>query len=194
MIDLFGQLDLKTAGVVAGVATFVLLAAQVIDAWKDMSAIEKAASVIGLLLVAVSTLAVALGALSGLGGAVLAAAGIATGIAMVTSAVNSANKRAEAANASSRATNAYPAYANGGVIPPNDPYLALVGDNKTEREIIAPESTLRQIYREESGSGGGYRPVSVNATMQLDGVTVGRLIVPYIDNENSRRGVSIVDK
>lgn len=194
VIDMFGQLDLKTAGVVAGVAAFVILAAQVIDAWKDMSPIEKAAASIGLLLIAVSTLAVALGALTGLGGALLAAAGLAAGIAMVTKAVNDANNRAKSASASSGATNAYPAYANGGVIPPNDPYLALVGDNKTEREIIAPESTLRQIYREESGNSGGYRPVNVSATMQVDGVTFGRLIVPYIDNETARRGVSIVDE
>ena len=107
-------------------------------------------------------------------------------------AVNSANSKAKTATGNEY--NAYPAYANGGVIPPNDPYLALVGDNKTEREIIAPESTLRQIYREENGSGGGYRPVSVNAIMQVDGVTFGRLMVPYIDDETARRGVSIVNK
>ena len=191
-IELFSKLNLQTGFVVAGIGTFVALAAQVISAWSDMSAIERAASVIGLLLVAVSTLAVALGALTGIGGALVAAAGLVTGIALVTNAVNSAQKRAKAATGNEY--NAYPAYANGGVIPPNDPYLALVGDNKTEREIIAPESTLRQIYREENGSGGGYRPVSVNAIMQVDGVTFGRLMVPYIDDETARRGVSIVDK
>jgi hypothetical protein len=191
-IELFSKLNLQTGLVVAGIGTFVALAAQVISAWSDMSAIERAASVIGLLLVAVSTLAVALGALTGIGGALVAAAGIVTGIALVTNAVNSAQKRAKAATGNEY--NAYPAYANGGVIPPNDPYLALVGDNKTEREIIAPESTLRQIYREENGSGGGYRPVSVNAIMQVDGVTFGRLMVPYIDDETARRGVSIVNK
>lgn len=188
----FGALGLKTAAVVAGVIAFAALASKVIDAWSDMSAIERAASVIGLLLIAVSTLAVALGALTGLGGAVLAAAGLAAGIAMVVAAVNAANKRAEATKASND-LNAYPAYANGGVIPPNDPYLAVVGDNKTEREIIAPESTLRKIYREENSNYNAPRSTSLNAVMQVDGVTFGRLFVPYIDSENARRGISIVD-
>lgn len=79
-IELFSKLNLQTGFVVAGIGTFVALAAQVISAWSDMSAIERAASVIGLLLVAVSTLAVALGALTGIGGALVAAAGLVTGI------------------------------------------------------------------------------------------------------------------
>ena len=157
-----------------------------------MSTLEKAISVLGMLAAAAAVLAIALNAVSGPIGIALVVAGLVGGIAAVLLAVNSANSKAKAATGNEY--NTYPAYANGGVIPPNDPYLALVGDNKTEREIIAPESTLRQIYREENGSGGGYRPVSVNAIMQVDGVTFGRLMVPYIDDETARRGVSIVNK
>lgn len=192
LIDLFGKLNMETGFTVAGILTFVALAAQVISAWSDMSALERAVSVLGLLLVAVSALAVALGALTGIGGAVLAAAGIAAGIAMVTGVVSSVNKRRSAANDTS--LNAYPAYANGGVIPPNDPYLALVGDNKREREIIAPESTLRKIYREESSARGSSYAGSQTVVMQVDGVTFARVMAPYMDGEEGRRGVSIIGK
>ena len=192
LIDLFSKLNATTGLTVAGIVTFIALAAQVISAWSDMSSLERAVSVLGLLLVAVSTLAVALGALSGIGGAVLAAAGIAAGIAMVTSTVGAVNKRRSAANDTS--LNAYPAYADGGVIPPNDPYLALVGDNKREREIIAPESTLRKIYREESSARSSSYTGSQTVVMQVDGVTFARVMAPYMDGEDTRRGVSIIGK
>lgn len=192
LIDLFGKLNMETGFTVAGIITFVALAAQVISAWSDMSALERAVSVIGLLLVAVSALAVALGALTGVGGAIIAAAGIAAGIAMVTGVVSSVNKRRSAANDTS--LNAYPAYADGGIIPPNDPYLALVGDNKREREIIAPESTLRKIYREESSARGSSYAGSQTVVMQVDGVTFARVMAPYMDGEEGRRGVSIIGK
>lgn len=39
-----------------------------------------------------------------------------------------------------------PGYANGGVIMPNSPQLIMVGDNKREREIIAPESAMKQAF------------------------------------------------
>lgn len=191
-VGLLDKMDLKTAGVVGGLVLLVDLALKVADAWKNMSTLEKAISVLGMLAAAAAVLAIALNAVSGPIGIALVVAGLVGGIAAVLLAVNSANSKAKTATGNEY--NAYPAYANGGVIPPNDPYLALVGDNKTEREIIAPESTLRQIYREENGNGGGYRPVSVNAIMQVDGVTFGRLMVPYIDDETARRGVSIVNK
>lgn len=43
-----------------------------------------------------------------------------------------------------------PAYASGGVIAPNKPQLALVGDHRTQRELIAPEDMIRKIVREET--------------------------------------------
>ncbi len=45
---------------------------------------------------------------------------------------------------------AIPRLAKGGVIPPGLERLFIAGDNKTENEIIAPESTFRKIVREEN--------------------------------------------
>lgn len=50
-----------------------------------------------------------------------------------------------------------PYLAKGAVIPPNSPFAAVLGDQKQGRNIETPEALLRQIVREESGSGGQYR-------------------------------------
>lgn len=44
-----------------------------------------------------------------------------------------------------------PLLAQGGVTGVNDPFMAVVGDNKTQREIITPENLMRDIVREEGG-------------------------------------------
>jgi TP901 family phage tail tape measure protein len=45
--------------------------------------------------------------------------------------------------------------AQGGVAQPNSPFLAILGDNRTQREVIAPEDMLRQVFSEEVGKTGG---------------------------------------
>ena len=51
-----------------------------------------------------------------------------------------------------------PGFAEGGVALPGDPFLAILGDNRTQREVIAPEDMLREVFRSElsgaSDSGG----------------------------------------
>lgn len=48
-----------------------------------------------------------------------------------------------------------PYLASGAVIPPNKEFLAVLGDQKQGNNIEAPESLIRRIVREESGSGRG---------------------------------------
>lgn len=48
-----------------------------------------------------------------------------------------------------------PGYADGGVIAPNSPQLIMVGDNKREREIIAPESAMKQAFIDALSTVGG---------------------------------------
>lgn len=54
-----------------------------------------------------------------------------------------------------------PYLASGAVIPPNAPFMAVLGDQKRGTNIETPESLLRQIIQEELGSnqggGGNYR-------------------------------------
>lgn len=53
-----------------------------------------------------------------------------------------------------------PYLATGAVIPPNAPFMAMLGDQKHGTNLEAPESLLRQIVREETAGqrgGGSYR-------------------------------------
>ncbi len=69
-------------------------------------------------------------------------------------------------------------YASGGVIEPNNPMLALVGDNKSEREVITPESLMRRVVREESGGGRG--GVEVVAEFRGTDDQLVRLLAPKL--------------
>lgn len=48
-----------------------------------------------------------------------------------------------------------PHLASGAVIPPNQEFLAMLGDQKSGNNIEAPEGLIRKIVREESGKGNG---------------------------------------
>lgn len=50
-----------------------------------------------------------------------------------------------------------PMLATGAVIPPNAPFMAVLGDQKHGNNIEAPESLIRKVVREESGNAGGSR-------------------------------------
>lgn len=57
-----------------------------------------------------------------------------------------------------------PYLATGAVIPPNAPFMAVLGDQKSGNNIEAPESLLRKLIREEAGAfqkGGGDIRLSV---------------------------------
>jgi hypothetical protein len=81
--------------------------------------------------------------------------------------------------------------ADGAVIPPNAPFMAVMGDQRRGTNLEAPESLIRQIVREESGGGGGQ-----NITITFGG-TMGELVrqlKPYIERETSRVGGNMMAK
>jgi hypothetical protein len=81
-----------------------------------------------------------------------------------------------------------PRLATGAVIPPNAEFAAILGDNKKENEILAPEGLIRQIIQEELGS------IKTDVEIKFSG-SLGSLVrelKPYIDKENTRIGSSLV--
>ncbi len=64
-----------------------------------------------------------------------------------------------------------PMLAQGGVIPANREFLAVLGDQKHGNNIEAPEGLIRKIVREESGNG------SYTFIAQLDGRTIFREVI-----------------
>ena len=80
-----------------------------------------------------------------------------------------------------------PRLATGAVVPPNREFLAMLGDNKKETEIVSPLSTMKQALMEalqESGAAGGGE---VTIVVNLDGREVARNTVRHI-NQMTRSG------
>lgn len=87
-----------------------------------------------------------------------------------------------------------PHLAQGTVTRANSPYLAVVGDNKNEPEVISPLSTIKQAVLEASamagGSSGGHTRVTVNFTGSM--AQLVRMMQPEITVETNRRGPEFV--
>ncbi|WP_352400149.1 hypothetical protein [Anaerotignum sp.] len=85
-----------------------------------------------------------------------------------------------------------PKLATGAVIPPNQEFLAILGDQKSGRNLEAPESLIRQILREElAGLGDVGNSGSATVILELDKREIGRTFLPIIKKEESRIGVSL---
>ncbi len=82
-----------------------------------------------------------------------------------------------------------PRLAQGAVIPPNSQFLAVLGDQRSGRNIEAPEDLLREIIREELDGMGG-QDVTIKFAGSLSPLI--RELKPYIDKEDKRVGVSMV--
>lgn len=79
-----------------------------------------------------------------------------------------------------------PRLATGAVIPPNAEFAAILGDQKHGRNLEAPEELIRQIIREE----GGGQEVTINFAGNM--AQLIRILKPYIDKENKRKGKVLV--
>lgn len=83
-----------------------------------------------------------------------------------------------------------PYLATGAVIPPNSQFMAVLGDQKSGRNIEAPEDLIRQIVREEVAGASGQ-----NITIGFDDSAIGRLVrelQPHFDREAARKGTSLL--
>lgn len=86
----------------------------------------------------------------------------------------------------------FPRLATGAVVPPNREFMAVLGDNKTETEVVSPLSTMKQAMIEalrESGNSGG--PTTI--VLELDGNQFARAVYRHGMNESRRVGVSLVN-
>ena len=188
-LNLLNGIDAKSAALGLTIGILVGLAGALIAAWDDMSTLQKAVAVLGLLAAAALTAAVAVGAFQSAASMGLAAIGIAAGITAVTAAIAAANQQAQAGASQVRV----PGLASGGLVPPGDPFLAVLGDNNREVEVVSPYSTIKRAVGEEldARGGGGSRQGTATATLVLDGTRLGRAIFPYIEGESTRQGVRL---
>ena len=80
----------------------------------------------------------------------------------------------------------FPELATGAVIPPNNKFLAVLGDQKSGMNIETPLATMIEAFRSvmDEYMTPGYQ----NATMEVDGETFARLMMPHMMDEMVRLG------
>lgn len=84
-----------------------------------------------------------------------------------------------------------PRLATGSVIPPNREFLAVLGDNTREAEVVSPVSTMKQAFIEamrEIGMGDG----TFNFTVNLDGKTVAKNTINHINRMTRQAGKPVL--
>lgn len=85
-----------------------------------------------------------------------------------------------------------PRLASGTVVPTNyGEYLAVLGDNKREPEVVSPLSTMKQAFKEvvaEIGAIGSDTPI----TILLDGEVIYKNVVKHNNQDRKRRGKSLL--
>lgn len=85
-----------------------------------------------------------------------------------------------------------PRLAQGAVVPPNREFMAVLGDNKKETEIVSPLSTMKEALLQalqESGAVGG-RPAEIK--IYLDKRVLARAMVGEINDMTIEAGRSIL--
>lgn len=84
-------------------------------------------------------------------------------------------------------------FATGGVFMPNSPVLGILGDNRNEREVAAPESTLMEIFGralDARGSSGSAQTINIQFSGSL--AQLGRVLQPVVTTETARQGVNLI--
>lgn len=92
-----------------------------------------------------------------------------------------------------------PRLAQGAVIPPNQQFAAILGDQTHGRNLEAPEGLIRQIVREETGNvyndvlrainnSNLSRKAVIAGDVIMDGQKVGRLVAKPVFREGNRAG------
>lgn len=96
-----------------------------------------------------------------------------------------------------------PAFASGAYVKASTPQLAIIGDNKTQGEFVAPEdkliATVMQALKMFAGQNGSKSsqstqqfPEKLHLTVQLGDYTFINTIIDMINNETRRQGQQLI--
>lgn len=86
-----------------------------------------------------------------------------------------------------------PRLAQGTVVPPNKEFMAVLGDNTKEHEIVSPVSTMKQAFMEAMiEMGGNFGGGNTEVVLEIDGREFGRAVIEQGNRENRRIGTRLV--
>lgn len=80
-----------------------------------------------------------------------------------------------------------PKLAQGAVIPPNQEFMAILGDQRSGLNIETPLETMIQAFKTALGEGQGQ---AANITLMLDGRVLGKVTIDQINSITQTTGVS----
>ena len=83
-----------------------------------------------------------------------------------------------------------PALATGTVVPPNREFLAMLGDNKTEHEVVSPLSTIKQAVAEAMAENGGGGEQVFH--LYIDGKQVAVQVVKHVNQMTRESGKPVI--
>lgn len=82
-----------------------------------------------------------------------------------------------------------PHLANGTVVPANyGNFLAVLGDNRREAEVVSPLSTIEQAVVNAMKKNSGFGNGEIHVHVDLDGREIGRVAVKAVNQDRVRRG------
>lgn len=112
-------------------------------------------------------------------------------IPSVPNSYSSAGTRGSSRSLQAATAENLPHLARGTVARPNNPFLAVIGDNPQEQEIVSPYSTIKQAVMDAQAEGGGMsRPILVNVNFTGSLAQLARVLQPHITAEGRRLGQS----
>lgn len=85
-----------------------------------------------------------------------------------------------------------PKLARGAVVPPNREFMAVLGDNKRETEIVSPLSTMKQAFLEAMQQAGGAGSGTITVVVNLDGREVARNTVRHVNDMTRQAGKPVL--
>lgn len=84
-----------------------------------------------------------------------------------------------------------PELATGAITDVNNPFMAIVGDNKTQREVISPlDDLLGMITTAVSSAVGNNQGSNINLTVKIGEDTIGERVISYINDKTIMTGES----
>lgn len=85
-----------------------------------------------------------------------------------------------------------PRLATGSVVPPNREFMAILGDNKTETEIVSPLSTMKQAFIEAMQESGGFGGGSYKFEIYINGRKMAVEMVKEVNRMTQEAGKPVL--
>lgn len=111
---------------------------------------------------------------------------------LVSGITGSFGRDASAAMSSYNLNRNIPHLATGSVVPPNREFMAILGDNKTETEVVSPLSTMKQAFMEAMQESGGFGGGNYKFEIYINGRKMAVEMVKEVNRMTQEAGKPVL--